>query len=93
MQFEHFELASKAVDAYRMAEERAETLAMSNLAQKFINAGFLKEAEEICDRAMKVKDYDKNVPSAISRIKGLPEVEEKKAKEIQGKAIPPSDFF
>ena len=38
---------SKSVDTYRRAEGLGETLAMSNLAQKLIKAGFLKEADEI----------------------------------------------
>jgi len=35
VQFDHFNLASKSVDAYRTAENLGETLAMSNLARKF----------------------------------------------------------
>lgn len=93
VQFEHFELASKSVNAYRMSEEHEETLAMSNLAQRFTNAGFLEEAEEICNRAMKIKGYHKNVGSTISRIKSVPEAEEKKVEEIQQKAVLISEFF
>ena len=66
---------------------------MSNLAQKFLNAGFLTEAEEICNRAIKLQDYHKNVGSTLSRIKGLPESEANKLGEIQAKAVPVSDFL
>lgn len=93
VQFDHFELVNNSVDAYRISEERGETLAMSNLARKFLKAGFLKEAEEICNRAIEIKDCHKNVGHTISEIKGIPEAEEKKTKEIQEKAIPLSDFF
>jgi tetratricopeptide (TPR) repeat protein len=92
VQFDRFKLASKSVDAYRESEKHEETLAMSNLAYKFINAGFLKEAEEICNRALKTKDYH-NVASAISRIRDLPDEEGKEIKEIQKKAAPLSEFF
>lgn len=93
VQFDHFELVSQSVDAYRNSEAHDETLAMSNLANKFLKAGFLKEAEEICNRAIKIKDYHKNVGSTISRIRGMPEIERIKLEEIQQKAIPVSDFF
>lgn len=91
--FDHFGLANKSVKAYRMAEELGETLAMSNLAQKLIKAGFLGEAQEICKRAVKVEDYHKNVGDAISRIKDTPEEEDKKEKEFAEKAVPLSEFY
>ena len=93
VEFDHFELQSKSVKAYRKAEELSETLAMSNLAQKFINAGFLEEAEKICNSAVKIEDYHKNIGSSISRIKDAPEEEEKKEKETVAKALPPSEFY
>lgn len=92
VQYAHFELHSKSVNAYRSAEEKGETLAMSNLANKLINAGFLCEAEEICTKALKFQDYHKNVGSAIVRIKGLPEEEDKKEEELLKKASTHSTF-
>lgn len=91
--FDHCDLAGKSVDAYRKAEELGETLAMSNLAQKLIKAGFLKEADEICNRALKVTDYHKNVSQAISRIKSIPDEEQNKEKEVLDKARPLSEFY
>ncbi len=93
VQFDHCDLPSKSVDAYRTAEGLGETLAMSNLAQKLINAGFLKEADEICNRAIKIKDYHKNVGQAISRIKAIPDEEQNKGKQVLDKAKPLSEFF
>jgi hypothetical protein len=72
----------KAVDAYREAEKLGETLAMSNLAHKFIKAGFLKEAEEICDNAVKIENYDKQVGSAITSIKETKDSDDQKQKKI-----------
>jgi hypothetical protein len=69
------------------------SLAMSNLAKKLITAGFLEEAEEICNRAFKVKDYHKNVLDDVSRIKAIPEQEEKEEKTILEKIKPLSDFY
>jgi tetratricopeptide (TPR) repeat protein len=93
VQYEHFDLHGKSVSAYRTAEEKGETLAMSNLANKLINAGFLREANEICTRALEIENYHKNVASAIAKIKGLPEEEDKKEKALLEKAAAYSTFY
>lgn len=93
VEFDHFRLGSKSVRAYRKSEELGETLAMSNLAQKLIGAGFLDEAEKICNEAVKVENYHKNVGNAISRIKDMPENEDEKEKEIRNKALPFTEFY
>lgn len=93
VEFDHFGLANKSVKAYRKAEELGETLAMCNLAQKLVKEGFLDEAQTICDRALKVEDYHKNVGDAISRIKEVPSEEDKKEKELIEKAVPISEFY
>lgn len=72
----------EAVDAYREAEKMGETLAMSNLSHKLIKAGFLKEAEEICDKAIKIENYDKHIGTAITSIKTTKEEEGEKEKKI-----------
>ena len=79
--YEHFQLSNGSVKAYRKAESLGNTLAMSNLSQKLINAGFLDEAAEICDRALEIKDYHKNIGSTIARIKVLPELKKKRRKK------------
>ena len=43
--YDRFSMPGKSVSSYRKAEEMGETLAMSNLARRLMNAGFLKEAE------------------------------------------------
>lgn len=93
VQFEHFELVNKSVEAYQKSDELGETLAMSNLAQKFIKAGFLKEAEDICNRAIKQKDYHKNVGHAIVRIRDVPEIETNKKEEIVKRVAPIREFL
>jgi tetratricopeptide (TPR) repeat protein len=93
VQFDHFKLVKKSVEAYRRAEKMGETLAMNNLAQKLINAGFITEAEEICTKAIGIDDYHKNIGHSISRIKNLPEEEAKKEAETIEKAKPISEFY
>lgn len=93
VEFDHFELHGKSVKAYRKAEQFGETLAMSNLAQKFIEAGFLEEAETICSNAVKIDGYHKNIGYAISRIKDVPVENEKKEKETVLRGVPLSEFY
>ncbi|MBI3773967.1 MAG: hypothetical protein HY273_00160, partial [Gammaproteobacteria bacterium] len=91
--FDQIGLPAKSVDAYRKSEKMGETLAMSNLANKLIEAGFLSEAQTICDEALKLKDIHKNVGSTLGRLRGLPEDEDKKEAEAQKKAKPLSEFY
>lgn len=91
--FDHFELRSKSVDSYRRSKEMGETLAMSNLAGKFIEAGFLTEARKECDEALAIKDSHEKVGYTSARVKSLPEEEEEKQKNLLEKTKPKSDFY
>lgn len=91
--FDRMSLQAKSVTAYRKSEEMGETLAMSNLANKLIGSGFLPEAQKICDEAIKLKDIHKNVGSTLSRLKEVPEEEDKKETEAFEKARPISEFY
>jgi len=93
VQYEHFELNSNSIKAYRTAERMGETLAMHNLSRRLIDVGFLDEASEICDRALKIKDYHKNIGTTIARIRNLPEQETKKEKELVDKTLKYSEFY
>ena len=55
---------------------------MSNIANYFITAGFLYEAEAIAKKAIEIQDYDKTVASAISRTKSVYEAEETKVQDL-----------
>ncbi len=66
---------------------------MSNLARKFISAGFLSEAQKQCDDALAIENYHKNIPHTLARLKGLPDQEDKKEAELLEKAKPKSDFY
>lgn len=93
VQLEHFNLEASAVDAYHKAEELGETLAMSNLAYKFIKLGFLHEASEICNKALLLENCDKRVNQAITRVKELPDEESKKQEDVTKNALALSEFF
>ena len=91
--FDHFNLSAKSVQSYRTAEAAGETLAMSNLAQKLITAGFLPEAQKQCDAALQIENYHKNIPHTMARLKNCLEEEGKKEAELLEKAKPISDFY
>lgn len=67
--FSSQKLSGLAISAYREAEKINETLAMSNIAHKYIDAGFLDEATEITNRAISIENYDQNVGTAIASIR------------------------
>lgn len=92
-QYDELQIVGCSVNSYREAEKVGETLAMSNIANKFIQAGFLKEAEEICDKALEIKDYNRNISHWMVRIKEIPDEEAKKEAAILKEAVPYSDFY
>ncbi|MEQ1889687.1 MAG: hypothetical protein ABL951_10995 [Alphaproteobacteria bacterium] len=93
VEFDQFNLPSKSVNAYQMAAKSNETLAMSNLALKFIAAGFLEEAQMQCDDALKIENYHQNIPNTMLRIRKQPDEENKKEEDILREAKPISDFY
>ena len=65
----------KAVSFYTQAVEHNYTLAMANLAYKYIGEGFLKEANDILEKAMKLDSPHKNVGEAWARLQAEKEKE------------------
>lgn len=90
---DELDLHVKSVMAYRKAEESGETLAMSNLANKLLKAGFLSEAQTICDSALKISDYHKNLGRTLGNLKNALDDENKKEEDILIKVKPISDFY
>ncbi len=90
---DRLEMPWKSVAAYRKAEELGETLAMSNLSNKLMGAGFVTEAQAICEAAIAIKDHHKNVDASLSRLKELPEEENKKESDAFERAKPIADFY
>ena len=85
-------LHAKSIAAYRKSQEGGETLAMSNLANKLIEAGFVIEAQNICDIALSKEGYHKNISATLGRLKELPDEEEKSELEVFSKVSLKSDF-
>lgn len=91
--YQSFSLVSKSVAAYRKASDKGETLAMSNLAYKLMESGFLSEAKDMIEDAQKRPNYHDNVASALVRLKEIPEKEEKARDEKLDGANVKSSFL
>jgi tetratricopeptide (TPR) repeat protein len=86
VEFDHWRLRAKAVDAFKTAEEMGETLAAANLADNLINAGFIDEARDRCVFAMKAENPHNNVSAALARLEDVPEAEDETLAGITQKA-------
>jgi tetratricopeptide (TPR) repeat protein len=91
--FDHFQLREKAALAFQKSEEMGETLAMSNLANKLMNVGMTEEAQTKLDKALVIKNYHKSVTDSLSRLKEIPEEEEKELEKLLDKMRPKEEFY
>jgi tetratricopeptide (TPR) repeat protein len=91
--YQEFEMPAKSIAAYRTSSSKGETLAMSNLAYKFMNAGFLSEANDQLQLALKTEDFHRNVGEAVSALKDIPGEEDKRLKDALKKVEPKRQFF
>ncbi len=91
--YNQLSLPAQSVTAYRQAEKMGETLAMSNLANSLVGVGFLPEAQQLCDAALAIKGFHKNVAITVGRLKEVPTEEENRETELIEKARPVSDFY
>lgn len=86
-------LASLAVSAFRKAEELGETLAMSNLADRFLEAGLVPEAKAILNRALGLPEPNRRVASVLSRAEEIMAEEERKQEAMLEQAKEVSHFM
>jgi len=86
--YNNFDMPVRAVSAYKQAVELGDTLASSNLAIKYLNAGFVEEANSRIQRALQAEDSHKNVASTFARIKQVEDDEGDKENELKTKLTP-----
>lgn len=86
-------MQAKSIEAYRHAEKMGETLAMSNLANRLLDVGFMPEAKLICETAAKIENYHENVGHSMSRLKEIPQEEAKEEIEFLKRVQSVSDFY
>ncbi|MDP1677844.1 MAG: hypothetical protein Q8L88_13385 [Bacteroidota bacterium] len=80
--YSNLNLNGKAVNAYQESEKLNGTLAMSNIAYKYLHAGFFKEADSLCKKAITVKDYNQNINNCLVKLNESSEDEEKRETEL-----------
>ena len=74
-----------SVSAYQAAANQGETLAMSNLSERLMSAGFLKEAQNELQRAKDIDSAHENVAISQVRLDAIPSDEKKnKANKLEG---------
>jgi len=70
-------LPVQCIKSLRESESLGGTLAMANLGTRLLEAGFLREAREILERAGAIPDHSRNVDDALNTLKAITENEEK----------------
>ena len=84
--YDHFKMPSKSVKSLVKAiKYHKETLASSNLANKYIKEGFLDDAQKVLLEAKETQDYHKNVDYSLQRIAEKTEEEQ----ELETKTLEP----
>jgi len=91
--FNKLTMQAKSIEAYRRAEKMDGTLAMSNLANRLLDFGFLPEAKQICEVAAKIENYHENVGHSMSRLMEIPQEEAKEEIRVLENAQAVCDFY
>jgi tetratricopeptide (TPR) repeat protein len=88
-----FGIQARAVEAFGRSGQLGNTIALSNLANRFMNIGFLDEARSLLNKARKDDDFDKAISEADARLKSVPEGESKLVEETLEKSKDKWGFF
>ena len=91
--YEGLSFAIRAVDAYRRAAEAGETLAASNIAKRFLDAGFVQEASSLLEEASRKPAHDKLVDTRFAEAKEARDDEGKERDKLLAKSRATSDFY
>lgn len=83
----------RAVDSYKESEVLGETLAMNNLAWKYLEAGFMEEAKNIVRKGLDVKDHHQNLDKTMGEINDRVENENQKTEDILVEVQLSVDFY
>jgi len=86
-------MSIKSVNYYKQAVEHNNTVAMSNVAYRYINQGFEQEAREILDKANSMENPHRNVGEAIANLADRKENEEKKWEDVIDQGVKQQQFF
>jgi tetratricopeptide (TPR) repeat protein len=90
--YARLQMNGKAVSAYQMAAEKAESIAQGNIAQKLVGAGFLDEAQTRAEAAVSVEGHHESIIEVLASIKSSRELEDKTHKAKQEEARSEQDI-
>jgi tetratricopeptide (TPR) repeat protein len=93
VQYERLGMSLKSISSYKKSSEKGGTLAVANIAYKYLNAGFKDDAKKIIDDVKDKKDVHKNVSEANAALSENNEIENKKEKEFLEEAKKEQGFF
>lgn len=93
VQYENLGMPFKSVANYQEAAKRGETLALSNIAYRLMNAGFDQEARERLAEAQKSDNPHENIGQATSDLAKRKEAEEDREKAINKTALQMRKFI
>jgi tetratricopeptide (TPR) repeat protein len=91
--YENLDMPIKAVESYRRASDAGETLASANLGNRFLNAGFVKEARAILEPSVSVPEAHPNVATNLASTIRRAEQEDEREEKVQSEAIQDRDFL
>lgn len=91
--YEGLSFAIRAVDAYRHAADAGETLAASNIAKRFLDAGFVQEASSLLEEASRKPAHDKLVDTRFAEVKEAQDGEGKERDKLLANSRATSDFY
>jgi tetratricopeptide (TPR) repeat protein len=86
-------MLGKSIKYYRQSADKGNTLAMANLAFKYIEKGFFEEASEILQKGLEKEDHHPNVSAALVELEKKKKAEEDSYKKALDKAPEQRDFL
>lgn len=87
------QLKTKAVENYKKSASHENTLAMANQGFLLLNAGFVEEAKEIAEKALKIEKPHENVYSLLSGISELQKDDNEKWNKLVNTCIVRQKFI
>jgi len=94
--YSHLKLKAKAITSFLKSAEYKETLAMGNIADSYLDAGFVNDAKKVIDEANKLSTQGIEVNSKIGgsrrRLKNMQKDEEETEKKLLNEAKQEREF-
>lgn len=93
VEFDGLQMPILAVNSYNESSKRHETLAMSNIAYKYIGQGLITDAEELLKKAQQEKEVHPNVLDSMASISKQKNSETEKKERINQVGIKQKAFL